>query len=127
MYKIGELSKLCQLPVKTLRYYDSIGLLIPDEIDSFTGYRYYSAARLADCYRIVALKELGFSLDKICCHLNTDTADNVVAMIDAKKAQLQAHLNQTETQLRRLDAVRKIITRDFYSREANTNLTIAIL
>ncbi len=33
MYKIGELSKLCQLPVKTLRYYDSIGLLVPDEID----------------------------------------------------------------------------------------------
>ena len=50
MYKIGELSKLSNLPIKTLRYYDSEGLLSPDYIDAFTGYRYYSAARLSDCY-----------------------------------------------------------------------------
>ncbi|MGN1147844.1 MAG: MerR family DNA-binding transcriptional regulator, partial [Lachnospiraceae bacterium] len=30
MYKIGELSRLCRIPVKTLRYYDSEGLLVPD-------------------------------------------------------------------------------------------------
>ena len=65
MYKIGELSKLCNISVKTLRYYDSVGLLIPDEIDKFTGYRYYSAAKLSELYRIIALKELGFSLDDI--------------------------------------------------------------
>lgn len=65
MYKIGELSKLCNISVKTLRYYDSEGLLAPDRIDKFTGYRYYSASKLADCYRIIALKELGFSLDEI--------------------------------------------------------------
>lgn len=65
MYKIGELSKLCRIPVKTLRYYDSEGLLVPDNIDRFTGYRYYSAAKLAECNRIIALKELGFTLDEI--------------------------------------------------------------
>ena len=46
MYKIGELSRLCRIPVKTLRYYDNEGLLVADEIDRFTGYRYYSAACL---------------------------------------------------------------------------------
>ncbi len=110
MYKIGELSKLCQIPVKTLRYYDSIDLLVPDEIDRFTGYRYYSAARLADCHRIVALKELGFSLDEIRCHLNASVSEDVVAMLDAKEAELKEQLKSTETQLRRLDTVRKIIT-----------------
>ena len=40
MYKIGELSKLCNMSVKALRYYDSEGLLVPDRIDKFTGYRY---------------------------------------------------------------------------------------
>lgn len=65
MYKIGELSKLCNIPVKTLRYYDSEGILCPEEVDTFTGYRYYSAAQLADCYRILALKELGFTLEEI--------------------------------------------------------------
>ena len=58
MYKIGELSKLCNISVKTLRYYDSEGLLVPDRIDKFTGYRYYSASKLVNCYRIIALKEL---------------------------------------------------------------------
>ena len=110
MYKIGELSKLCQLPVKTLRYYDSIGLLVPDEIDRFTGYRYYSAARLADCHRIVALKALGFSLDEIRCHLNASVSDDVVAMLDAKEAELRDQIKSTKTQLRRLETVRKIIT-----------------
>lgn len=65
MYKIGELSKLCNIPVKTLRYYDSEGILCPEEVDVFTGYRYYSAAQLSDCYRILALKELGFTLEEI--------------------------------------------------------------
>ena len=55
MYKIGEISKLCNLPVKTLRYYDSVGLLAPDYVDRFTGYRYYSANKLSDCNRIIAL------------------------------------------------------------------------
>ena len=59
MYKIGELSKLSKIPVKTLRFYDNEGILPPDSIDPFTGYRYYNAAKLMDCYRIVALKELG--------------------------------------------------------------------
>lgn len=56
MYKIGELSKLCNMSVKALRYYDSEGLLVPDRIDKFTGYRYYSASKLAD-----ALRDRGFS------------------------------------------------------------------
>jgi len=41
MIKIGEFSKLVQLPVATLRYYDQVGLLKPVEVDRFTGYRYY--------------------------------------------------------------------------------------
>ncbi len=65
MYKIGELSKLCRIPVKTLRFYDNEGLLPPDYVDDMTGYRYYSAVKLSDCYRIIALKELGFSLREI--------------------------------------------------------------
>ena len=64
MYKIGELSKICGLPVKTLRYYDHLQLLVPDKIDPFTGYRYYSPAKISVCDRIIALKELGFTLQE---------------------------------------------------------------
>lgn len=50
MYKIGELSKLSKLPVKTLRYYDNEGILPSDFIDEATGYRYYNAGKLSVCF-----------------------------------------------------------------------------
>ena len=40
-YKISEFSKLVNVPVKTLRYYDEIGLFKPEEVDIFSNYRYY--------------------------------------------------------------------------------------
>src|SRR5215469_16720876 len=63
--KIGEFSKLVQVSVPTLRYYDQVGLLKPVEVDRFTGYRYYSASQLPRLNRILALKGLGFSLEQI--------------------------------------------------------------
>lgn len=65
MFKIGEFSKLSLVPAKTLRYYDQIGLLKPNEVDHFTGYRYYSASQLPRLNRILALKDLGLSLEEI--------------------------------------------------------------
>lgn len=49
MYKIGDLSRCTGLTVKTLRYWADFGLLVPDETDRFTGYRYYSASKLLEC------------------------------------------------------------------------------
>lgn len=95
MYKIGELSKLCNLPVKTLRYYDNEGLLPPDYIDKFTGYRYYSAAKLSDCYRIITLKELGFSLTEI-KELFSLPKDKFSDFLKNKEQELQELKSQTE-------------------------------
>lgn len=46
-FKIGEFSKLCQVTVKTLRHYEEIGLMIPVEVDEWTGYRYYDISQLS--------------------------------------------------------------------------------
>ena len=110
MYKIGELSKLCNISVKTLRYYDAEGLLIPDEIDKFTGYRYYSASKLEDCYRIIALKELGFSLDEIRVQLTTNDNEKIKAALNAKLAELQALIETTQTQLRKIESIQNNLT-----------------
>ena len=48
LYKIGEFAKLTNIPVKTLRYYDEINLLKPEEIDLFSGYRYYGDKQKED-------------------------------------------------------------------------------
>jgi DNA-binding transcriptional MerR regulator len=63
MIRIGDFSKLSRVPVKTLRYYAEMGLLQPVVVDAFTGYRLYEYSQLSVLNRILALKDLGFSLD----------------------------------------------------------------
>ena len=65
MFSIGEFSKLCMVTTKTLRHYDSIGLLKPSYLNEQNGYRYYSTTQLTDMMFILRLKEYGFSLVEI--------------------------------------------------------------
>ena len=65
MLKIGECSKLAQVPALTERYYDQVGLLKPVAMDRCSGYRFYSAGQLPGLHRILALKEPGFSLEQM--------------------------------------------------------------
>lgn len=65
MFSIGDFSRLARVSGRLLRYYDEIGLLKPAHVDTFTGYRHYSAAQLPRLNRILVLKDLGFSLEEI--------------------------------------------------------------
>ncbi|GCE51373.1 DNA-binding transcriptional MerR regulator [Thermosporothrix hazakensis] len=64
MYRIGQLAKEAQVSIRTLRYYDELGLLKPSIVTE-SGYRYYSAEDTVTLYIILALKQLGFSLLQI--------------------------------------------------------------
>lgn len=64
-YKIGEFSKINMITVKTLRHYEEIGLLLPDEVDEWTGYRMYSSEQLVKLSQILEYKQMGFSLDEV--------------------------------------------------------------
>lgn len=86
-YRIGEFSKLSELSVRTLRYYDEIGLLNPDIIDNFTGYRYYTDKNLYEAYVINILKGVNFSLEEIIMYKNNLTEevfDNKINEIDSE-------------------------------------------
>ena len=63
--KIGEFSRLMQVTVKTLRHYEQKELLVPDEVDEWTGYRYYSITQMQKLNSIRQLQQLGFTLDEI--------------------------------------------------------------
>ena len=65
LYKIGDFSKIVNLPIKTLRYYDEYGLLKPSYVDEFTGYRYYNDTNISECKLIILLKSLDFTLEEI--------------------------------------------------------------
>ncbi len=90
MYKIGEFSYLCETTLKTLRYYDKIGLLKPEKIDPFTGYRYYSEELLEKYKQIKLLQNAGFSLNQIQCFFEKPDPYFLQQQIDTiKKESLQ--------------------------------------
>ena len=62
--KIGELADITGVTVRTLHYYDELGLLKPVQITD-TGHRLYNLESITELYRIIAMKDLGFSLDEI--------------------------------------------------------------
>ncbi len=65
MFSIGEFAKLGQVSVRMLRHYDAIGLLPSAAVDPASGYRTYRAGQLGRLNRIIALKDLGFSLQQV--------------------------------------------------------------
>lgn len=71
MYKIGELSKIVDIPIKTLRYYDEQEILHPAQIDKFTGYRYYNDENIIECELIKSLKAVNFTLQEIKEYINS--------------------------------------------------------
>ena len=97
--KIGEFSKLMQVTVKTLRHYELKGLLLPDEVDEWTGYRYYSINQMQKLQTIRDLQRLGFSLDEIRDLYEGDSFTPDVRQMDAK-------IKETERQLKKLIARR---------------------
>lgn len=105
LYKIGEFSKLVNVPVKTLRYYDEINLFKPQEIDLFSGYRYYSEKQIEDLEVILSLKEVGFSLEEIKKNKNNYTE----ALMQKKKEELMLEQENLENKIRKLDYLRSKI------------------
>lgn len=111
MYRIGEFSKICRVPVSALRYYGDIGLLPPETIDSASGYRYYSASQLPRLNRILALKDLGLSLEEIGATLNDELpAGELRGMLRLKQAEIgqlvaeqRARLTRVENRLRMIE------------------------
>lgn len=101
--KIGDFARLGQVSVVTLRHYDECGLLKPIRIDSFTGYRYYSVSQLPRLNRILALKDLGFSLEQIEQVLNGGlTPEQLHGMLTLKHAQVEQYIATEQARLARI-------------------------
>jgi effector-binding domain-containing protein len=93
--QIGDFSKLSFVTVKALRYYDEIGLLKPERVDEFTGYRYYSASQLPRLNRIVGLKNMGLSLDEIAQLLREDVPmASILDLLYAKQTEIKERLEE---------------------------------
>jgi DNA-binding transcriptional MerR regulator len=105
MFKIGDFSRLTQITIKTLRYYDELGLLKPTQVDRFTGYRYYSIDQLPRLNRILALKDLGLSLEQITQLLENDLPPaQIRGILRLKQVELRQHIKEEQARLARVEA-----------------------
>lgn len=98
--KIGEFSQMMQVTVKTLRHYEQKGLLLPDEVDEWTGYRFYSIGQMQKLNIIRDLQRLGFSLDEI--KELYDENEHIPSI-----EQLTEKIEETELQLKKLKTRRE--------------------
>jgi DNA-binding transcriptional MerR regulator len=105
MFRIGDFSQLGQVSIRTLRLYDEMNLLKPAQIDKFTGYRYYTIEQLPRLNRILALKDLGLSLDQIGELIKRDLpAEQLRGMLMLKQAEIEQQMQAMQTQMRRVAA-----------------------
>lgn len=107
MFKIGEFSKLGQVSTRMLRHYDKLGLLVPDHTDEWTDYRYYSIKQLPRLHRIIALKELGLSLQQIAELLGEDdemSPEQLRGMLTLKRSELARERHEIEFRLAEVEA-----------------------
>lgn len=105
MIRIGDFSKLSRVSVKTLRYYDEMGLLKPIEVDAFTGYRLYEYSQLSLLNRILALKELGFSLEEIGRLLDDGlSVEQMRGMLKLRETESRQKVREEAERLRHVEA-----------------------
>jgi DNA-binding transcriptional MerR regulator len=105
VFKIGDFSRLSLVSVKALRYYDELGLLKPARVDESSGYRYYSVSQLTRLNRILALKDMGLSLEQIALLLDKGlTPDQIRGMLRLKQVELHQQLAEGQVRLQRIEA-----------------------
>lgn len=105
MFRIGDFSRFGRVSVKMLRHYDDLGLLKPAHTDPQTGYRYYTADQLPRLNRVIALKDLGFTLEQIASALeNGLPPERLRGMLMLKRAEVEQRLADEQARLTRIEA-----------------------
>jgi DNA-binding transcriptional MerR regulator len=113
MFRIGIFSRISQVPVSALRYYDELGLLKAAYIDSSSGYRYYRIEQLSRLQRILALKDIGLSLEEIHRLFKDDLSlEALKGMLRLKQVELHQRLQDETERLHRLENWLKVIEQE---------------
>lgn len=116
MLQIGEFSNVCQVSVKMLHHYDKIGLLVPAEVDRFTGYRYYKTEQIDTMNYIKRLKRYGFSLEEIQHLIISDRRELADALqkqkekLRKKQQEMAIILNELQTHISIFERTGDIMT-----------------
>lgn len=103
MFRIGEFSKLTQVSIRMLRYYDEIGVLRPAKIDCCTGYRLYSAEQIPLLQKIVLLRDTKFSTAEIKDIILRNGEINITDELEKKKRQIRKEIDIEKQRIIKID------------------------
>lgn len=103
MFQIGEFSKLTQITIRMLRYYDEAGLLKPAEIDPWTGYRMYSADQIPVLNKIIYLRDSGFTVSEIAAALRIRDDKFLVTQLDRKQLEVEQAIKAEQEKLNKIE------------------------
>lgn len=100
-YTIGEISKICDIPIRTLRYYDDIKLVVPQKRED-NNYRLYHANQIIQINQILQYKIQGYSIKEIKEHLNNNSIEFSKETLTIKRKQLQDTIHQLQNLEKRI-------------------------
>lgn len=113
MFTIGDFATMGRVSIRMLRHYDRIGLLPPARVDEFTGYRYYTADQLRRLNRVVALKDLGFTLAEVARIIDADVDPaELRGMLRLRRAQVAEQIAADQDRLTRIEARLRMIEKE---------------
>lgn len=120
---------MMQVTVKTLRHYEQMGLLLPCEVDNWTGNRYYKLDQMQRLNDIRRLKDVGFSLEEI-KDLYGETSrtpgiDQLEEKIMACEAEMERLLKRREQLHQMVDSQRKINSMEKFSVQSLPEIIVA--
>jgi len=104
MFKIGEFSKLTQVSVRMLRYYDETGLLKPARVDPDTNYRLYSVDQIPELHKILFLRDTGFNVSEIADALAHWDDACIAARLNAKAREIRSAIESEREKLAKIAA-----------------------
>ena len=102
---IGVFSKFCQVTVKTLKHYEKLGLLVPNEVDEWSHYRYYDVSQMRQLNGILRLKSMGFSLEEIRDLFDEGTHKPSIPQIEDKINKVENDITILQNQLTTLQSM----------------------
>ncbi|MFI6078712.1 MerR family transcriptional regulator [Actinoplanes sp. NPDC051343] len=110
MFTIGDFAGLGRVSVRMLRHYDAIGLIRPAHVDPHSGYRYYTAAQLRVLNRVIALKDLGFTLQQVKSMIEDKIEPSELrGMLRLRRSELATQVEADAARLTQVDARLRLI------------------
>ncbi|MEW9122213.1 MAG: MerR family transcriptional regulator [Thermotaleaceae bacterium] len=102
MYRIGEFSKMTKTTIKTLRYYDEMGLLKPAFVDAETGYRFYTTKQLVPLHYIIALRQVGVSIEEISLIVSGQSFHEI---LEKRRREIILEIDSSKDRLSRIEFI----------------------